>query len=594
MWFAFVAVLLQLFVPIDSGILRTNTDNFTFESYHADYVLSRDDDGRATLTTTETLVAVFPDHDQNRGLQRAIPTHYALGDTELTVLSVTDEHGNPRDMSTWVEGDFMIVQSAVPEGEYEHGRTTYVIEYEQIDVALINRNDNEFYWDLNGTGWRQPFGTVSATLTLEDGLRDAFNGNAACYRGAEGSTDTCMVEATSTGFQVSESGIGGYENVTIAIGFQPGTFQEKPVPWLVQTPVIAWIGGLTSLGGIGVWIGNLIRNARGKRTGDPIIAQYEPPAGVSLATSANLTSNQHKVPAATLMDLAVRGNIRVLHKDGHFGAQYLHDRGLLPEEKTFVNDLFKGKPTTDPQGGLSGRYLWFDSKDYTFGDAAVKLTNTANNLTTAQGLRTSPKMLPIFLPIMLFGAGVLIMWLYFTLADNDLGVGTTIAIGGFLAMFIGIFSFVTQLLQRPTTLQGAKLRDHLEGLREYIRLAEADRLRMLQSVSGAEVTEKFVVKVYERLLPYAIMFGLEKEWQSELAKFYATTPPEWAAGDTSTFLTLNGFNALNRSVAVSRPTPSTSSSSGGWGGSGGFSSSGGSSGGGFSGGGGGGGGGRGI
>ena len=38
---------------------------------------------------------------------------------------------------------------------------------------------------------------------------------------------------------------------------------------------------------------------------------------------------------------------------------------------------------------------------------------------------------------------------------------------------------------RPLTERGREIRDHLEGLRLYIRLAEADRLRVLQSPSGA-------------------------------------------------------------------------------------------------------------
>ena len=43
---------------------------------------------------------------------------------------------------------------------------------------------------------------------------------------------------------------------------------------------------------------------------------------------------------------------------------------------------------------------------------------------------------------------------------------------------------------RPLTEHGREPRDHLEGLRLYIRLAEADRLRVLQSPSGALRVER--------------------------------------------------------------------------------------------------------
>ena len=47
----------------------------------ADYTLGKDADGSATLHTVETLVADFPDIDQNRGIIRNIPAKYGDVDT---------------------------------------------------------------------------------------------------------------------------------------------------------------------------------------------------------------------------------------------------------------------------------------------------------------------------------------------------------------------------------------------------------------------------------------------------------------------------------------------------------------------------------
>ena len=124
-------------------------------------------------------------------------------------------------------------------------------------------------------------------------------------------------------------------------------------------------------------------------------------------------------------------------------------------------------------------------------------------------------------------------------------------------------------------------------------MAEADRLKFLQSVEGVDTSEAGIVNLYEKLLPYAALFGLEKSWMNELKKYYELEDiesPDWYDSDFS-------YAALGSIMhsAISRPID-TSSSSGGWssGGGGGFSSSSGSSGGGgggYSGGGGGGGGG---
>jgi hypothetical protein len=67
--------------------------------------------------------------------------------------------------------------------------------------------------------------------------------------------------------------------------------------------------------------------------------------------------------------------------------------------------------------------------------------------------------------------------------------------------------------------------DHLWGIRDYIALAEKDRLAFLQSPSGAELRHDVsidaqVLVLNEKLLPYAVLFGLEKEWVRELGVRY--------------------------------------------------------------------------
>ncbi|QNO37661.1 hypothetical protein H4J02_01030 [Protaetiibacter sp. SSC-01] len=61
--------------------------------------------------------------------------------------------------------------------------------------------------------------------------------------------------------------------------------------------------------------------------------------------------------------------------------------------------------------------------------------------------------------------------------------------------------------------------DHLWGVHDYVAWAEADRLAFHQSPEGAEVRELDgvgLLHLHERLLPYAVLFGLEKEWRREL------------------------------------------------------------------------------
>jgi len=132
---------------------------------------------------------------------------------------------------------------------------------------------------------------------------------------------------------------------------------------------------------------------------------------------------------------------------------------------------------------------------------------------------------------------------------------------------------------------GTEAKEYLLGLKEYIKLAEADRLKYLQSPEGAKAYGDYSenttkIKLFEKLLPYAIIFGLEKDWANSFKDIYSE-PPDWYQGNWSTFNTamlLGGVSGFADASSVSFAAPSSSGSSGF--GGGGFSGGGGGGGGG--------------
>lgn len=172
--------------------------------------------------------------------------------------------------------------------------------------------------------------------------------------------------------------------------------------------------------------------------------------------------------------------------------------------------------------------------------------------------------------------------------------GRVTAIPAFVAIAFGVFlvllsSFYGFSKHTVLTAEGARLYEYLMGVREFIRVAEADRLRMLQSYTGAERRQDGsanVIVVYERLLPYAMLFGMENEWGAILEQVYAYEQrgASWIGDPSAPFVRgqLVAFAATSRASATyAAPSASSSSSAGGSFG-GGFSGGGG--GGGFSGG----------
>jgi uncharacterized membrane protein len=156
----------------------------------------------------------------------------------------------------------------------------------------------------------------------------------------------------------------------------------------------------------------------------------------------------------------------------------------------------------------------------------------------------------------------------------------------FLVLLSSVYAFSKHTVLTP---EGAQTYEYLQGVKEFIRVADADRLRMLQSYSGAERRRDGaadVIHIYERLLPYAILFGMEKEWGEVLERAYtqAQRGATWIGDPTSFLLQMHLASFLassNSAVTYSAPSTGSSSSAGGSFG-GGFSGGGG--GGGFSGG----------
>ncbi|GAA1775801.1 DUF2207 family protein [Agromyces lapidis] len=575
------------------GAARADADDFVFDSFDAVYELSLDDEGRSVMVVTETLVAVFPDFDQNRGIRRAIPLGYDGHPVDLVVESVTDASGAPRPYETETDEDdeFLLVTSRAD--DFVHGEQTYVFRYRMHNVTHVPDDAaiDELYWDVNGTGWAQPFGVVRSELRLSGELTEAMTSDMACYRGWSGSTDPCDAmtseEVDGEAVVVAEAAaIGPYENLSFAVAFEPGTVVPRDdafwsSPAAVGSGVAAAIAAVMAAVALGLRLGRW-RNHPGRGT---IIAQYEPQAGVSAFVAAELVGSMSKGVTATVLERAVAGELRVVETaPRRYAVQFTGGGPAGDEHARAVVEALFGSP---PQPGAMRE---MKSSDTALGKRLLAIRQRVSSGVVAAGLRRSPDVgLRIWLAV---GAGLA------AVASFVLGVVALAAVMGggwpalcfIVAVLAALLAVGLVVWVRPFTERGRELRDHLEGLRVYIRLAEADRIRVLQSPTGALRVDTSdpgqVLKLNERLLPYAVLFGFERDWSRELAVLYEQlgTQPGWYSGSS-------GFNAAYFAAGVASFSSSSNSS---WSGSSASSSSSGSGGGGSSGGGGGGGGGGGV
>ncbi|WP_254654440.1 DUF2207 family protein [Clavibacter tessellarius] len=536
---ALVAGLLTaLAIPLGiAAPAHAEADDFSFRSFDAVYRLSTDADGRSVLRSTETLVAEFPDRDQNRGIRRALAQEHDGHPTGLRVLSVTDASGAPRAFET--DSDDGATVLTIADDAFVRGEQTYVIDYEQHDVtrSFADTDADEFYWDTNGLDWAQPFGRVTATVEIAPELLDRLTGGADAAAGPEGADGPADIVRTETGFTATAEDLGPRENLSLSIGFERGTFTPRDSSFLAAPwPALSLAGALVA---VAAAVGALV--LRRRRLADApgrgtIVAQYDPPEGVGLLVSAVVSGSAARATTALLLDLAVRGAVRILERDGtgkpSFALELVDPARVTdPDERAFVAAVFG-------DGAAAGTVKDLKRTDTKAAARIQKVMAAVRKRTVSDGLRRPLPVGAITLLIVAASIGTAAAVVFAVLALAD-AYGGPVVIAFLVAAVLALGMTIVALVTHPLTERGVALRDHLRGLKEFIRLAEADRIRMLQSPEGALRADLphdhvDVLRLTEELLPYAALFGQEEEWGDELGRRYddQRREPVWYSGST--------------------------------------------------------------
>lgn len=622
--FIFASLILTL------ALLKTtpafaSANDFYFESFDADYYLTTNGWQQGELKINETLVAVFPSSNQNHGIDRCIPYGYkGEGTIKAETITVLQD-GLPANYSTRNTSDGFTCLRIGDANKYVHGKVEYQISYtyKNVIVKYAEQSYQELYWDTNGTSWSQPFNSLTARLHLEPETAQNLTENPfSCYVGFYGASgaNRCSITKDTTSAETvvtfSASSLKSGENLTMNVMFKNDTFLN------VITQRKSYLLFIIFFVTLAIFLTVVIiqLNKRKKQADkialakDPAVpVQYVPLRGLSVAEMAEnyLKSTRGSANVATLIELATSHKIELEKGEKKTFGGYkwkVHVKNLddVTREQEIILEILNGGKSVKVGDVI-------EVKSHT-STATLRLLAQSFREKVTENLKekglfekdtksTEKKnsalviilFLAIFIPFMFIGVFITIIGDLFTKFNSTTGntiyVGasylipaTIIAFVVFLVIVISIAVSTSKYKQR--TLNGIKASKYLDGLKEYMELAEADRLKFLQSVKGADTTHAGIVKLYERLLPYAIIFGIEDSWMKELNKYYQfddVTDPDWVTAGV--LLSASDFHSFNTyaSSAISSSTMSESSgSSSGFsgGGGGGFSGGGGGGGGG--------------
>ncbi|MFJ4044224.1 DUF2207 family protein [Microbacterium sp. NPDC089987] len=575
--------LLVALLPVAPA--AADVDDFSYSSWSAEYDVSLDAEGRATAQVTETLVAEFPQHDQNKGIIRGYPQRYLGAGLDIDIVSVTDAEGRDVPFEVETEDDMVLVLTGTD--DYVHGSMTYVIRSTMRDFMVhgTESGNDEFYWNLLPLNSTQAIERFDAEIRLAPALAAAAVGDTACYAGHQGERRACEIEKSADGstFRVRSGAREAGDGVTVAIGFAKGTVTQpaarQPDPVADFAPVVA--GGVTLVTAAGVWVA-IARMRRRRRTATGIvIAQFDVPAALPPLVAAPLIAGAPNPAPAQMVHLAVQGALRLEDEGEAEGRPALRlldrTRSGHPLDTAMLNALFTGDTTLRRIPRTSTKFAKRMRKLVEKGAAEARsrgwVTSERSRAATALGW-SSLGMLAATLALLIWTAT----------KDRDL---LPLSIIAFVLTAVGVGVSAIGAFSRHTVLtaEGAERAEYLLGVREFIRVAETDRLRMLQSVAGAERRADGsidVIHLYEKLLPYAMLFREERSWTSVLETTYADSgrSPDWVSTYVGVSLASRLSSYSSSMSTAATYTPASSSSGGSTGG--GFSGGGG--GGGFSGG----------
>jgi hypothetical protein len=596
------------------------------------------------LLVTETIRIRAEGRQIKRGILRDFPTVYRRADGSrvevgFEVLYVTLDGGQE---AFTTERMINGVRVRIGRGDRSvaAGLHTYLIRYRTTrQIGFFPRYD-ELYWNATGTGWTFPIDVAEARISLPEPVPIL---QSAIYTGPQGARgkDAVVVEQGPGRIVFRTTRPLPVKNgLTVAAAWRKGVVAEPTrgqqiAAMLKDEPALLYAG----LGGgaiLGFYALAWFLVGRDPRRGT-IIPLFAPPAGMSAAAVRYVAEMgfDNRVFTAGIVGLGVNGRLKLFDRGRKMEVRHLKgNRPIDAAEQALETTLFAKKSEvtlsnsqheliTDARYALeralrrsySGRLFSSNLLWSLVGLVAVFALTVwvAYSYLDSYGENAAGILAGMLIPVLpiMFGTGlarmgwregghrgqlravigliiivsdvVLGVWL---LASN-VGLGLALLPGLVPSALAALASYAFFWLKAPTR-EGRKVMDEIEGFKQYLSVAEEDRLEF------AHPPEK-TPELFERFLPYAIALNVENGWAHKFAGVLAAAGVAAAAsswysggdgyggGDVVSFADRLG-NDLSQTIASASSPPGSSGGNGGGGGGG--SSGGGSSGGGGGGGGG--------
>lgn len=586
----------------------------------------------ASLDVTETIDVRAEQNAINHGIFRDFPTRYKGPHGSQVRVGFEFQNatldGDPVRATTEAVRNGVRIKLGDPDTLVDVGEHRYVLHYRTTRQVGRFKDFDELYWNATGNGWQFPIDLAEARIRLPEAAKF---GQRSTYTGPQGSTSSNAVVSEERPGEIAfrtTTALNPHEGLTVAVAFPKGVIaapseSERTRWWLADCgPPI--VGVLSLLGLCVFYYFAWARAGRNPRAGT-VVPLFSPPDQLTPAAMRYVTKMgaDNRAFAAALVDMGVRGHIRLVEEEGGFfsrdktrierseGAEPLSaeeaaalDKLCAPGESIMMvqkehekfssaqkalsdhlKEAYEGKLFNRNWGWAVAGLILFAAALWVTAAAITAATGGASAWTiliTLGCIAVAAMLAPLIHDASSTGKCLLIvgmliagglafasgMPVFFEALNSGWMLPLLFPALG-LALVIPAFWWIA-----APTKEGRGVLDRIAGFKQYLSITEQERLDRMHP------PEEDTPQLFERYLPYAIALGVENRWAERFAGVLAAAAAQgqqgfgWYSGHSDPWNNPGRFaesvgSSLSSTVSSASTAPGSSSGSGGGGSSGG-------------------------
>ena len=537
----------------------------------------------SSFELSEKIEYEFRENDKH-GIFREIPVNYRsqFGNFSLKINNFTakDQNGKPYKFEKVYVNNNVRFKVGDPDKTVT-GKVFYDLSYTVTGAINYFKDHDELYWNVVGDGWNVYMEDVTAAIELPESVKPESL-KIDCFSGEKGKTEKCkksnpiINNGETKEVDFTQDKLFPQQGFTIVVGFPKGilkypTWYEIFINAVASNPILLLpIVVFALLFYLWFYRG---RDPKGRGT---IIPQYDVPDKLTPAEAGVIMKEKmnNKIISSEIINLAVKGYLKINRLDEKkflfAGTDYMLlqlKKGDDLEgdfEKELMVEIFKysdNKEDTAASGTERSEILasvkLSDLKDKFYKDIGSIKEKVYFSVSKKGYFQKNPetvRRIYIVISLVIIGIGLLVI--------RNMNLFTVASV-----IMSGVLILVFSTIMPKRTKKGVEAKEYLLGLKEYLKVAEKDRLNFHNAPEKNP-------KLFEKLLPFAMVFGVEKEWAKQFEGLY-NTPPSWyndpSGGAFSSLIMINSLNNFSQAASSTLTSSPSSAAGGGSGFSGGFS-----------------------